>query len=100
MTDLERASFFIKAMNVKKCRIIWDVPHALKRLVERNVPQFEAERIIRRAPGVVKVEVTPEGMERWRVSGFDSDERPIEVVVQTAHNNSALRVITVIRTDE
>jgi len=62
------------------------------------VPIFEAERILRRGM-VTALEVEVSGQERWRISGRDTDGRPVDVVVKPI-GDQTLRVLTVIRTDE
>lgn len=88
----------LKAMVVAGARISWEIPHARERAEERGVPIFEAERIIR-SPGDCRRTLTETGEERWRASGFDSDGRPVDVVVKPV-GDLTLRVVTVIRTDE
>ena len=91
-----QATFELKAMVTRGARISWDIPHALERARERDIPLFEAERVIRNGH-VVRVDaqhLPP----RWRVAGYDSDGRPIHVVV--APHPNALRVVTVTSTDE
>ena len=90
-------TFELRAMVVRGARIIWDVPHAVDQARERQVLQFEAERVVR-CGVIVKVEVARNGRTRWRVSGSDADSRPVDVVVEPWDQN--LRVITVIRTDQ
>lgn len=85
-------------MGRARCPISWEVPHARARARERSVPIFVAERILR-AGMVTDVELPAGGPERWRVIGRDPDGRPVAVVVAVI-NQSSLRVITVIRTDE
>ncbi len=83
---------------VAGARISWEIPHAKERAAERDVPIFEAERIVRNAGAITRVEYEASGQERWRVAGTDSDGRPVDVVVKPVGN--VLRVVTVIRTDE
>jgi uncharacterized DUF497 family protein len=85
-------------MVVEGSRISWEIPHARERAAKRDVPIFEAERIVRAAKTIIKVEVDPSGYEKWRVGGADSDGRPVDVVVKPV--GEVLRVVTVIRTDE
>ncbi len=85
-------------MVVNRARISWEVPHARERALERKVPVFVAERIIRAALSV-RITTAQDGSTTWRVSGRDSDGRPIDVVVFPA-NPDVIRVVTVIRTDE
>ena len=87
----------LKAMVVEGAKISWEIPHARERAAERDVPIFEAERIIHN-PGCCQRQLE-QNEERWRVSGFDSDVRPVDVVVKPI-GRTVLRVITVIRTDE
>jgi hypothetical protein len=94
----QTALFRLRAMIVDGCRISWEVPHAKQRANERHIPLFAAERIIRQAQAL-RITMAGDGTQTWRVSGFDPDERPIDVVVFPASQNT-LRVITVIRTDE
>lgn len=93
----EQAAFRLKALVMARARISWEVPHARQRAIERGVPTFIAERIVR-AVGSVRVTYTEDGTESWRVSGHDPDGRPVDVVVVPAPKNT-IRVITVIRTD-
>lgn len=95
--DLQRETFELQAMVVRGVRISWEIPHAQERALERDIPIFEAERIIRTGT-VVRVEVEGSGAIRWRVAGYDSDERPVDVVVKPIRDE-VLRVVTVIRTD-
>jgi uncharacterized DUF497 family protein len=92
----EKATFELRALIVEGVRISWEIPHAEQRAIERDVPKFEAERIIRTGV-VVRTEPDPSGPIRWRIAGTDSDGRPVDVVVKAVRG--ALRVITVIRTD-
>lgn len=94
----DRTIYRLKAMVVAGARISWEIPHARERAAERDVPIFEAERIIR-APQSCRLTPGDPGETRWRVSGFDSDGRPVDVVVKPV-GDDVLRVITVIRTDE
>ena len=91
-------TYRLKAMVVSGARISWEVPHAQERAKERGVPLFEAERVIRDGT-VKKVEMGEDGYERWRITGWDSDARPVDVVVKPVGEHT-LRVITVIRIDE
>lgn len=94
----ERATFELRALVVEGVRISWEIPHAEQRAIERDVPKFEAERIIRTGP-VIKTELDPiDGRTRWRVTGTDTDGRPVDVVVKAV--GRVLRVVTIIRTDE
>jgi uncharacterized protein DUF4258 len=93
----EKATFELKAMVVEGVRISWEIPHAEQRAIERDVPKFEAERIVRTGT-VIKTEPDPNGPIRWRITGTDSDGRPVDVVVKAV--GRVLRVVTVIRTDE
>lgn len=97
MTD-DGTIYRLKAMVVAGVKISWEIPHALLRSVERDVPRFEAERIIRNPQGC-RLTPSPTGDTRWRASGFDSDGRPVDVVVKPV-GQDVLRVLTVIRTDE
>lgn len=97
MTPEQKATFELRALVVQGVKISWEIPHAEERAIERDVPKFEAERIIQRG-AVIRIETEPSGQVRWRISGSDSDERPIDVVVKPI--SRTLRVITVIRTDE
>ena len=85
-------------MVVNRARISWEVPHARQRARERQVPVFVAERIIRSVLNV-RITTAQDGSTTWRVSGCDSDGRPIDVVVFPA-SPEVIRVVTVIRTDE
>jgi uncharacterized DUF497 family protein len=96
-TPEEKASYELKSLIVAGVRISWEIPHAEQQALKRDVPKFEAERVVRGAK-VVRIDAEASGQERWRVSGFDSDQRPVDVVVK--HVRDALRVVTVIRTDE
>lgn len=87
----------LQAMVVAGAKISWEIPHARERAAERDVPIFEAERIIRN-PRSCRLSLGDAGDERWRASGFDSDGRPVDVVVKPV--GRILRVVTVIRTDE
>jgi uncharacterized DUF497 family protein len=93
----EQATYELRAMVVKGVRISWEIPHAMEPAIERDVPTFEAERVVRMGT-VVKTEPDADGSTRWRVAGTDSDGRPVHVVVKSVRN--VLRVVTVIRTDE
>jgi hypothetical protein len=93
----EKATFELRAMVVEGARISWEIPHAEQRAVKRDVPKFEAERIVR-AGNVTRTKTEPSGQIRWRVSGVDSDGRPVDVVVKPV--DRVLRVVTVIRTDK
>lgn len=97
MTADERAAYELKTLIVAGARISWEVPHARERAALRSVPVFLAERIIR-AVAALRVTTASNGSQTWRVSGVDADDRPIDVVVYPAPG--AIRVITVIRTDE
>jgi len=97
MTSERKATFELRALVVQGIRISWEIPHAEQRAIERDVPKFEAERIIRRGT-VTRIETEPSGQVRWRISGSDSDDRPVDVVVKPI--GRTLRVVTVIRTDE
>jgi hypothetical protein len=97
MTPEERASFDLKALIMQGARISWEIPHAEQRAAERDVPRFEAERIVRMAC-VIRIDMEPSGQSRWRVRGCDADGRPIDVVVKAVRGT--IRVVTVIRTDE
>lgn len=96
--DHQRETFELRAMVVKGARISWEIPHAQERALGRDVPIFEAERIVRTGH-VVRVDTEESGQVRWRVAGHDSDGRPVDVVVKPIKDTS-LRVVTVIRTDE
>lgn len=74
-----------------------DTACAEQRAIERDVPKFEAERIIRRG-FVVRIDTEPTDHIRWRIRGNDSDGRPVDVVVKPVARS--LRVVTVIRTDD
>lgn len=87
----------LKAMLAAGARISWD-RHATRQAAERDVPKFIAERILRRG-AVTLVEIFASGEERWRVSGHDTDGRPVDVVVSPVGDDT-VRVVTVIRTDE
>ncbi|MGI4799528.1 MAG: DUF4258 domain-containing protein [Janthinobacterium lividum] len=91
------ALWHLKAMVLDGARISWEIPHAREQAAERDVPVFEAERVIRAAAALRITERN--GEPRWRVSGWDSDQRPIDVVVKPVGDHT-LRVITVIRRDE
>ena len=78
-------------------RISWEVPHARQQAKTRDVPVFVAERIIRGC-SVRRIEIDPDGSDRWRLSGRDPDGRPVDVVVKPVEDHT-IRVITVIRTD-
>ncbi len=93
--DLEKAAYDLKALIVSGARISWEIPHAKERAAERDVPIFEAERIVRAAKKVVRVTREPGEFVRWRVAGEDSDGRLIHVVVKPV--GTVLRVVTVIR---
>lgn len=93
-----KATFRLHALIMEGVSISWEVPHARERAEERDVPLFEAERIVRRGT-VVKIETIGTDEVRWRVAGCDSDDRPIEVVVRPVRDKK-LVVITVIRTDQ
>ena len=69
--------------------------HAERRLLERDVSRFEAERLVR-AGVVVMVETDPGGGERWRVAGRDTDGRQIEVEVE-AVPPALVVLVTVVR---
>jgi len=79
-------------------RISWEIPHAREQAAKRNVPRFEAERVIKGGT-VTGLEIEVSGQERWLVSGRDTDGRPVDVVVKPI-GDRVLRVVTVIRTDE
>lgn len=98
MSDEERATFSLRAMVAAMARISWEIPHARERAIKRDIPLFEAERIVRLG-SVTKVVLGIDGIQRWRVSGWDCDSRPIDVVVKPI-GDTVLRVVTVIRTDE
>lgn len=98
MTDAAAALARLKMLAVLGARISWEVPHARQRAQERNVPVFVAERILRN-PAAVRITLGEDGSERWRASGLDPDERPVDVVVVVTAEE-VIRVITVIRTDE
>ena len=95
--DADRTIFELKAMVLSGARISWEIPHARERAIERDVPVFEAERIIRNPAGCCLS--VRDGDTRWRASGLDSDGRPVDVVVKPIGGHT-LRVVTVIRTDE
>jgi len=88
----------LRAMLAGGARISWEIPHARRQAAERDVPIFEAERVIR-AGAVTSVETEIGGQDRWRVSGRDADGRPVDVVVKPIEDHT-IRVVTVIRTDE
>ena len=71
----------LQAMVVAEAKISWEVPHARKRAAERDIPVFEAERIVRN-PESCRLTLSDTGEERWRASGFDSNGRPVDVVVK------------------
>lgn len=96
--DTGSATFALHAMLMEGARISWEVPHAVQRLVERDVTAFEAERVIRTG-NVVRIDAPSEDDIRWRIAGWDADDRPIHVVVAPI-GDDVLRVVTVIRTDE
>ncbi len=96
MTPEQKATFDLKALVVQGAKISWEIPHAEQRAIERDVPKFEAERIVRFGV-VTRIDTEPTGQSRWRISGSDSDGRPVDVVVKPV--GRTLRVVTVIRTD-
>jgi uncharacterized DUF497 family protein len=100
--DVHRALIRLRAMIVEGARVSWEIPHAKEQAAKRNVPIFEAERIIRAAVAIVRIDPGPDGSDRWRVRGMDSDKRPVDVVVKpiVRPGGDYLRVIAVIRTDE
>lgn len=93
----QQATYELKPLVVRGGRVSWEIPHAEQRALKRAVTKFEAERIIRQG-NVVRVDTEPNGQVRWRITGADSDDRPVDVVVKPVRNT--LRVVTVIRTDE
>lgn len=96
-SDDASALWHLKAMVLDGARISWEVPHARDQAAARAVPVFVAERVIRAAAAL---RITDQNGElRWRVSGWDGDQRPIDVVVKPVGDRT-LRVITVIRRDE
>ena len=97
MTD-DATIYRLQAMVMAGAKISWEIPHARERAAERDVPVFEAERIIRH-PQSCRLSLDVPGEVRWRASGFDSDSRPVDVVVKPV-GDDILRVVTVIRTDE
>jgi hypothetical protein len=97
MTPEQKATFELRALIVRGARISWEIPHAEQRALERDLPKFEAERVIQRGI-VTRIDTEVRGQLRWRISGEDSDGRPVDVVVKPI--GSTLRVLTVIRTDD
>jgi uncharacterized DUF497 family protein len=85
----------LKAMIANGARIVWEVPHARTRALERHISLFEAERVIR--GGNVTEEIVENGRERWQVSGLDTDLRSFDVVVSPANDGRVIRVITLTR---
>jgi len=84
-------------MVVSGAKITWEVHHAREQAALRNVQLVEAERVVRTGT-VTRIDLVGSQI-RWRISGWDSDSRPVDVVVRPV-GNSVLLVITVIRTDE
>ncbi len=70
-------------------------PHAVEQMEERDVARFEVERVVKTG-SVLRIETDPDGSERWRVAGRDSDGARIDVVVKPVLP-SLLVVVTVIR---
>jgi len=69
--------------------------HAERRMRERDVERFEAERLMK--AGVVgMIETDPGGGERWRVAGRGTDGRQIEVEVEVIPP-TLIVLVTVIR---
>jgi hypothetical protein len=64
---------------------------------DRDVARFEVEKVLK-AGAVVRIEMDPNGSERWRVAGRDADGRRIEVVIEPIPPSTA-HVVTVIRVD-
>jgi uncharacterized DUF497 family protein len=89
------AEFRLKAIIANGARIVWEVPHARARALERHISVFEAERVIRGAN--VTEETVENGRERWQVSGLDTDLRSLDVVVSPAEDGRVIRVITLMR---
>lgn len=69
--------------------------HAAKRMKARDITRFEVEKVLK-AGAVVMTEPTPQGREKWRVAGHDTDGQPIELVVEVLPR-SLIVLITVIR---
>jgi Domain of unknown function (DUF4258) len=71
--------------------------HAEDQMLNRDVARFEVEKVLK-AGAVVRIEIDPNGSERWRVAGRDADGRRIEVVIEPIPPSTA-HVVTVIRVD-
>lgn len=93
----QRATMWLRKMLDEGARISWSIPHARVRAAERDVSLLEAERIVR--SGLVTEIRIEDGQERWCVSGTDTDERPIDVVVLPIRAE-IIRIMTVIRKDQ
>lgn len=71
--------------------------HAGDQMRDRDVARFEVEKVLK-AGVVVRIEMDPDGSERWRVAGRNADGARIEVVVEPIPPSMTV-VVTVIRVD-
>ena len=69
--------------------------HAERQMKDRDIARFDVERVLKTG-AVVMVETDPDGSERWRVAGHDTDAQRIEVVVEPVPP-SLLVLVTAIR---